>query len=160
MDFILHYYSYFLIGLLLVLLVLIVFQDVRKGIIPNLLVEGVALLGVFYGGVETLLSTVILGALGYGLYKLYPRIRGKEGIGLGDVKLMAASGLWLYPAQIPLFLIFTGLGGVLMALLWKVLKKGPKFPLGPALAFALGICIVGAQLIRFSNGYFLVCTSI
>ena len=160
MDFIHHSYPYFLIGLLLVLLVLITFQDIRKGIIPNLLVEAVALLGVFYGGIETLLSAVILGALGYGLYKLYPRIRGKEGIGFGDVKLMGASGLWLTPAQIPLFLILTGLGGVLMALLWRVLKKGPKFPLGPALAFALGICIVGAQLVRFSNVYFSVCASI
>jgi phospholipase/carboxylesterase len=150
MDFIQYSYPYFLIGLLLVLLVVIVFQDIRKGIIPNYLVGGVALVGLFYGGIETLLSAVILGALGYGLYKLYPKIRGKEGIGLGDVKLMAASGLWLHPAQIPFFLIFTGLGGVLMALLWKVLKKGPKFPLGPALAFALGICIVGGQ--NFSQG--------
>ncbi|MBL8676106.1 MAG: dienelactone hydrolase family protein [Alphaproteobacteria bacterium] len=32
-----------------------------------------------------------------------------------------------------------------MSLLWKVLKKDQKFPLGPALAFALGFCIVGGQ---------------
>lgn len=149
-DFIVFSYPYFLIGLLLILLVVISVQDIRKGIISNILVGGVTVLGLFYGGIEALLSAVILGAIGYGLYKLYPLVRGKEGLGLGDVKFMGASGLWLLPSQIPLFLILTGLGGVLTALLWKVLKKGPKFPLGPALAFALGICIVGGQ--TFSQG--------
>jgi phospholipase/carboxylesterase len=149
-DFIMFSYPYFLIGLLLVLLVVVSVQDIRKGIISNILVESVALLGLFYGGIETLPSVVILGVISYGLYKLYPLVRRKEWLGLGDVKLMGASGFWLHFSQIPLFLILTGLGGVLMALLWKVLKKGPKFPLGPALAFALGICIVGGQ--NFSQG--------
>ncbi|MDZ4322504.1 MAG: prepilin peptidase, partial [Alphaproteobacteria bacterium] len=143
-------YPYLLIALLLIILAAITIQDIQKGIIPNTLVGGVALLGLFYGGIETLLSAVILGTIGYGLYKLYPLVRAKEGIGFGDVKLMGASGLWLLPSQIPLFLILTGLGGILTALSWKVLKKGPKFPLGPALAFALGICIVGGQ--NFSQG--------
>ncbi|MBY0272551.1 MAG: prepilin peptidase [Alphaproteobacteria bacterium] len=149
-NFIVLSYPYFLIGLLLVLLVVISVQDIRKGIIPNSLVGGVAVLGLLYGGIETLLSAVILGVIGYGLYKLYPLVRAKEGLGFGDVKLMGVSGLWLSPSQIPLFFIFTGLGGILMALLWKVLKKGPKFPLGPALAFTLGICIVEGQ--NFSQG--------
>ncbi|MDK3160035.1 prepilin peptidase [Kamptonema cortianum] len=138
-------YPYLLIVLLLIFLVIISVQDILKGIIPNAFVGGVALLGLFYGGIETLLSAVILVGIGYGLYKLYPLVRSREGLGFGDVKLMGASGLWLLPAQIPFFLILTGLGGILMAILWKMLKKGPKFPLGPALAFALGICIVGGQ---------------
>lgn len=138
-------YPYLLIALLLIVLAAISVQDIRKGIISNIFVEGVALLGLFYGGIETLPSVVILGVISYGLYKLYPLMRGKEWLGLGDVKLMGASGFWLLPSQIPLFLILTGLGGVLMALLWKMLKKGPKFPLGPALAFALGFCIVEGQ---------------
>lgn len=144
-DFIKFSYPYFLISFLLIFLVAISVQDILKGIIPNAFVGGVALLGLFYGDIETLLSAVILGGIGYGIYKLYPLVCSKEGLGFGDVKLMGASGLWLFPAQIPLFLILTGLAGVLMALLWKMLKKGPKFPLGPALAFALGICIVEGQ---------------
>ena len=143
-------YPYLLIATLLIFLLAISVQDIRKGIIPNALVGGVALLGLFYGDIEALLSAVILGVIGYGFYKLYPLVRSKEGFGFGDVKLMGASGLWLLPTQISLFLILTGLGGILTALLWKVLKKGPKFPLGPALAFALGICIVGRQ--NFSQG--------
>lgn len=149
-NFIVLSYPYFLIGLLLVLLVVISVQDIRKGIIPNSLVGGVAVLGLLYGGVETILSAVILGGIGYGLYKLYPLMQAKEGLGFGDVKLMGVSGLWLLPSQTPLFLILAGLGGVLMAILWEVLKKGPKFPLGPALAFTLGICIVDGQ--NFSQG--------
>lgn len=138
-------FSLLLKSLLLILLAGISFQDIKKGLIPDSLVLGILLLGLFQVSLENLLSVMILGAGGYALYRFYPLVRGKEGLGLGDVKLIGASGLWIMPSQIPLFLILTGLGGVLMTLLWKVLKKGPRFPLGPALAFALGICIVGEQ---------------
>src|SRR3990167_5759329 len=134
--------SYLLSGLLFILLVMISLQDLRKGIIPDVLVLGLMILGLFQIEPENIFSTALLGGGSYALYKLYPIIRKKEGLGFGDVKLMVASGFWLLPSQIPLFLILAGLGGVLIALLWKVLKKGERFPLGPALAFALGISIV------------------
>ena len=64
--------------------------------------------------------------------------------------MMAISGLWLDPLQIPFFLTLSGALGVGTAFLWQSLKKGHRFPLGPALALALGICIVGDQ--GLSNG--------
>ncbi|EKE09870.1 MAG: hypothetical protein ACD_16C00100G0032 [uncultured bacterium] len=138
-------FSLLLKSLLFVLLGAISVQDIRKGLIPDSLVLGIIVLGLFQVSLEKLPSVVILGMIGYAFYIFYPLLRGKEGLGLGDVKMMVASGLWILPSQIPLFLFMTGLGGLMLALLWKVLEKGPKFPLGPALAFALGICIVGEQ---------------
>ncbi len=59
--------------------------------------------------------------------------------------MLAVVGLWLSPSQIPLFLTLGGGIGVLIALFWRLTKKGLRFPLGPALALALGICIVGGD---------------
>lgn len=128
---------------LLLILIYISYKDLREGIIPDLATAVVVLLGLIQCGLENFISVIILGTLSYGLYKFYPWWRGKEGIGFGDVKLLAAFGLWLPPFQIPIFLILTGIFGVALALIWQALKKEPQFPFGPALALALGICIVG-----------------
>lgn len=127
--------------LLLPILLAISVQDIRKGIIPNSLVLGTAILGILHSRLDHGLSVLILGGIGYSLYKLAPRFMGEEGFGFGDVKMMAACGFWLPLTDVPLFLILTGAGGVLTAFLWATLKKGPRFPLGPALALALGILI-------------------
>jgi phospholipase/carboxylesterase len=137
-------------SLLLLTLIMISLKDIKKGLIPDIYLVIIALLGLMQLTTSHSVSVFILGGLGYALYKLYPRLKGKQGLGFGDVKMMAVGGIWLVPPQIPLFLILSGIGGVLTALLWKRLNKGPRFPLGPALAFALGICIVGNH--GFSKG--------
>lgn len=137
-------------SLLFLILISISGKDFKDGVIPDVLLAILAILGLFRFGNAHLMSVLILGALAYGLYKLYPLLRKQEGLGLGDVKMMAVSGLWVEPFQIPLFLIMGGVGGVGIALLWHILKRSPRFPLGPALALALGICIVGDN--GFSKG--------
>ena len=130
-------------SLLFLILIGISLKDFRTGIIPDILLGGLAVLGILRFGGAHFLSVLILGGLSYGLYKVYPYLRGKEGLGLGDVKMLAVVGIWLSAFQIPLFLMLGGGIGVLIALFWRVTKKGLQFPLGPALALALGICIVG-----------------
>lgn len=119
------------------------FMDFRRGILPDGLLLVLALLGLWRFGGTHGLSVLLLGGGGYGLYKLYPRIRGVEGCGFGDVKMLAVCGLWLAPSQIPLFLVVSGGGGILIALIWRLLYKKERFPLGPALAVSLGICVGG-----------------
>ena len=130
---------------LILLLILISYKDLQEGIIPDLCVGGIALLGLLQHGIKNLISVLILGILSYGLYKLYPLWRGKEGIGFGDVKVMAAFGLWIAPLQLPLFLSLAGTFGLGLGLVWRIFKWGPEFPFAPALALALGICIVGGS---------------
>jgi phospholipase/carboxylesterase len=130
-------------SLLFLILIGISVKDYREGIIPDILLGLLALLGILRFGGMHILSALIVGGIAYGLYKMYPLLRKKEGLGWGDVKMMMVSGLWLKLFQIPLFLMVSGAMGVGIALLWRFFKKGPRFPLGPALALALGICIVG-----------------
>jgi prepilin peptidase CpaA len=42
------------------------------------------------------------------------------GMGMGDVKLCAAIGAWIGPAQLVLALVITGIAGGIMALCWAV----------------------------------------
>ena len=60
-------------------------------------------------------------AAGGGLFLLlaigYRRLRGREGLGLGDVKLMAALGAWLGWALLPVVLLAASVIGIVMALL-------------------------------------------
>ncbi len=130
-------------SLLFLILIGLSLKDFKEGIIPDIFLGGLAILGFLRFGATHFKSVLILGILSYGLYKIYPLLRGKEGLGLGDVKMMTVVGLWISPFQIPLFLMMTGGIGIGIALLWRITKKNLQFPLGPALALALGICIVG-----------------
>lgn len=131
-------------------LIFIGFKDIQEGIIPDLCVGLVAVLGLLQYGFDHVLSVMILGTLFYGFYKVYPLLRGKEGLGFGDVKFVAAAGVWLDPMYIPFFLFLSGAIGLIVSLIWRKVNKGPRFPFGPALALALGICIVGEN--GFSKG--------
>jgi leader peptidase (prepilin peptidase)/N-methyltransferase len=57
------------------------------------------------------------------------RLRGVEGLGLGDAKLFSAAGAWLGWQNLPAVLLVAALGGLAQAL---VLRRGPP---GRPLAF-------------------------
>lgn len=82
-------------------------------------------------------------ALGYGslwlVYWVFKRITGKEGMGYGDFKLLAALGAWLgWAALLPVVLMASLLGaGVGLVLKWRGgLREGVYVPFGPFLAAA------------------------
>jgi leader peptidase (prepilin peptidase)/N-methyltransferase len=90
------------------------------------------------------LSTALWGAVaGYlflwSVYWLFKLLTGKEGMGHGDFKLLAALGAWLgWPALVSLVLI-ASLSGVTLGLLMRMrgqLDKDGYIPFGPFLAFA------------------------
>jgi leader peptidase (prepilin peptidase)/N-methyltransferase len=73
--------------------------------------------------------------------RTYRAVRGREGLGLGDVKLMAAAGAWVGIALLPIVL-FAGavLGLAYAAVLWlrgARLGATTKLPFGPFLAGAI-----------------------
>ncbi|MCS2609367.1 prepilin peptidase [Halomonas dongshanensis] len=89
------------------------------------------------------LDDAVIGAmLGYGLlwcvYWLFKLMTGKEGMGYGDFKLLAALGAWVGWQQLPLILLASaGTGAVVGLLLLAVSGKqrGAVMPFGPFLAF-------------------------
>lgn len=84
-------------------------------------------------------------AVGYGLIwsvaTLYRRLRGIEGLGLGDAKLLAAAGAWVGVTGLPSVLLWACAGGLLHALARSggALHGGLAIPFGPALALGFWI---------------------
>ena len=91
-------------------------------------------------------------ALGYCGFRLldfaYLAIRGRQGLGAGDAKLLGAAGAWLGLPALPYVILTAGLIGIFMAL-----PAGRKFGLrreqqiafGPALALAFFLCRICAS---------------
>ncbi|MEO6699010.1 MAG: A24 family peptidase [Paraperlucidibaca sp.] len=86
-------------------------------------------------------ESVTASALSYGVFwglaagfKLFT---GRDGLGGGDTKLLAALGAWLGPWVLPNLLLMASLIGLVFALWWRW-RKGEHgaFAFGPALAIA------------------------
>ncbi len=81
-------------------------------------------------------------AIGYLLRWIIYVWKKKEGLGLGDVKFLAAAGTMIAPENLAFFLFVSGFIGLITALIWKILGKGERFPFGPSLSLSLFIIIV------------------
>lgn len=86
---------------------------------------------------------VIGAAAGYlalwSVYWLFKLITGKEGMGYGDFKLLAAIGAWLGWQALPLTVLLSSLVGALVGIVLIVLAKRGRnvpIPFGPYLAAA------------------------
>ncbi len=88
------------------------------------------------------LAPVMGVALAYSLRRWMWAWKRQEGLGLGDVKLAAAIGMFLDAERITTFLFISGVLGIFTAFLWKLRGKGQCFPFGPALCMALFLCLV------------------
>jgi len=93
-------------------------------------------------GIYTSLHNAVLGAvIGYlalwSVYWLFKLITGKEGMGYGDFKLLAALGAWMGWEMLPLIILLSSLVGAVVGItLMLVLKHGRNIPIpfGPYLA--------------------------
>jgi leader peptidase (prepilin peptidase)/N-methyltransferase len=93
-------------------------------------------------GVFADLQSAVLGAvIGYlalwSVYWLFKLVTGKEGMGYGDFKLLAALGAWLGWQMLPLIIILSSLvGAVVGVVLIVVARHGRNVPIpfGPYLA--------------------------
>lgn len=96
------------------------------------------------------LSTALWGAvLGYlslwSVYWIFKLITGKEGMGFGDFKLLAALGAWLGWNYLPTIILLSSLIGLAFALLFMIFsgnKKSAPIAFGPYLAVAGWICLL------------------
>lgn len=112
--------------------------------LPNLLTLTLFITGVMYVVItpEADVWQHIIGA-GVGLIffpavnALYKVLRGRDGIGLGDAKLMAGIGMWLGWIQLPPVLLVASISGILyggcMALATRQAIATAKIPFGPFL---------------------------
>lgn len=115
------------------------------------------------GGLPTLRDAVIGAMAGYLslwlVYQAFLRLTGKEGMGHGDFKLLAALGAWLGWQMLPLVILLSAVVGALCGLLLILLRgrdRQQPLPFGPYLAGAGFIALLwGRPLVdgylRFSG---------
>ena len=103
----------------------------------------------------------IIGALaGYlslwAIYHLFKLATGKEGMGYGDFKLLAAIGAWVGWQALPVVILFSSIVGAATGILLILLKgreRSQPIPFGPFLACAGWITLLwGQDIIRFYLG--------
>jgi leader peptidase (prepilin peptidase) / N-methyltransferase len=136
---------------------LLAWIDLREGIIPDWLNLGIALLGIIRGAsiggwpfvAEVVVEAVLVGVVIWLLRWIYFRLRSRQGLGLGDVKLLAASTLWIGMVGVPVQLLVAALTALAAALLLHVagnrMTRHTALPFGPFLAFGLMVAILLQQ---------------
>lgn len=114
--------------------------------LPNLITATFFIVGLLFiytympSQLEGHLVGAIVGLLFFPLLNLlYKALRGRDGVGLGDAKLLAGIGVWLGWAALPLVLLVGSLAGLVYAF-YLYLEKGDtiasmKLPFGPFLCF-------------------------
>ena len=108
---------------------------------------------------DSLLGAVAGGGLLYFLVELYFRLRHKEGMGLGDVKMMAMAGFFLGPKLVLLTIWLASISGALVGgsfiLLSRKDWKAFELPFGSFLGIAaLVVAVWGKELLYWYLGYF------
>ncbi len=96
------------------------------------------------------LQSSVFGAMaGYlilwSIYQLFKLITGKEGMGYGDFKLLAALGAWMGWAMLPQIILLSSLVGAIVGIsliIFKKQDKGSAIPFGPYLATAGWIAFI------------------
>ena len=88
------------------------------------------------------------------VYYLFKIIIGKEGMGYGDFKLLAALGAWMGPFLLPLIVLLSSfVGAVIGIILLKIRKKNQPFAFGPYIAIAGWIAFIwGEQIMKIYLG--------
>ena len=161
-SFLIIYYLYgislttILLMILFLSFLIIFFIDLKHYIIPDILTFPMMALGFFKSFDPNLnpifpnyINSLIGGIIGYGIIWLliifYKKIRNKEGMGLGDAKLLAVIGFWFGWISIPIIIFLSStiaLTIVIPDLLKKSKKISSQIPFGPYIILATLIFIV------------------
>ncbi|WP_297917514.1 A24 family peptidase [Metallibacterium sp.] len=140
--------------------------DLRTQLLPDQLTLPLLWLGLLLALAPVFVAPeqAILGAaLGYlalwSVYWAFKLLTGKEGMGYGDFKLLAALGAWMGAwALLPIVLISSIVGALIGSLYLALSRKGHGVPIpfGPYLAIAGWIWLLaGSMLAHWYLGFFM-----
>ncbi|EAS47288.1 type 4 prepilin-like proteins leader peptide processing enzyme [marine gamma proteobacterium HTCC2207] len=126
--------------------------DFREQLLPDQITLPLLWLGLFanLNGTFVPLNEAVVGALaGYlslwSVFWLFKLITGKEGMGYGDFKLLAALGAWMGWQMLPLIIILSTFVGALVGvagLLMNTRERQVPMAFGPFLAMAGWIALI------------------
>ena len=127
-------------------LLVIIFIDIRLQIIPDVISLPGIVLGVVFSLVNTsvtwqdsLIGLFAGGGVLYALALLYTILRKIDGMGGGDIKLLAMIGAWLGWQSLPFVILASSMTGSIFGLIAMQRQKlggQTRIPFGPFLSFA------------------------
>lgn len=131
-------------------LVVLAFVDARSKLLPDVLTLPLLWLGLAIQlfpetrtvGLELSVIGAIAGYLPLWVFAhLYKLIRGRDGLGMGDLKLLAAMGAWSGPFVLPQVLLLAALLAIGVFVVERVLRRSTagiheERPFGPAIVAA------------------------
>ena len=133
---------FFILGLSFII---IFFIDLKHYIIPNVLTFSLMVIGfvksfdpnlnpIFPNFINSLIGGIFGYLIIWSIIYFYKQVRNKEGMGLGDAKLLSAIGFWFGWISIP-FVIFLSSIIALLFVIPSLMKKSKKLssqiPFGP-----------------------------
>ena len=150
-----------LFGCALVVLFVI---DLQHRILPNVITVPGTIIGLALslflppGWVSSFIGVAVGGGMLFGIAETYYRIRGVQGLGMGDVKMLAMIGAFLGWQLALVTLVLASCGGALVGVALIVTKRGgmqAALPFGTFLAVAAAIAAVaGDWLVTWYLAYY------
>ncbi|MCV6589320.1 MAG: A24 family peptidase [Marinobacterium sp.] len=126
--------------------------DYDHQLLPDTLTLPLLWLGLLVNSysVFTTLHLAVFGAAGgymilWSIYHLFRLITGKEGMGYGDFKLLAALGAWVGGDKLPVLIFISAFIASVLGILMMALgrhNRGQPMPFGPFLAMAGWIALL------------------
>ena len=151
-----------LLGLLLTwVLITLTFIDFDTQLLPDRFTLPLAALGLgintftIYTSPSSAIWGYLIGFLCLWIvYYLFKVITGKEGMGYGDFKLLAALGAWMGPMMLPLIILLSSVvGAIIGIILMKMRGENQTFAFGPYIAIAGWIAFLwGDQIMKVYLG--------
>lgn len=143
-------------------LIALAFIDLDTFFLPDDITLPLLWTGLLFNlwGVFTDLHSAVIGAIGgymalWSVFWLFKLATGKEGMGYGDFKLLAAIGAWLGWKMLPLTILLSSFVGAAIGILLMVVARHGRnvpIPFGPYLAIAGLIALLYGDAI---NKYYL-----
>ena len=137
--------------------------DIDTQLLPDNMTIPLMWAGVLasFWSIHTDLVSSVIGAMaGYlilwSIYHLFRLLTGKEGMGYGDFKLLAALGAWMGWQMLPLTILLSSVVGAVVGLVLMGtgrMKRDKPMPFGPFIAAAGWIALIwGEKIMNFYIG--------
>ena len=137
------------------ILLIMIITDLEHYFIPNSTQIALFIVAIIYhltseesfGFQYYAISAASFLLFGLALHYGFLFIAKKHAIGIDDIKFFTVAGFLLGVHQFPIFMIFSGLIGMVFGSIWQKLMKDTTFPFAPALAISLMICLLFGNIL-------------
>ena len=144
-------------------LIIIFFIDLKHFIIPDVITFPLIIIGFLKSFDPNLneifpnyINSLIGGCFGYGIIWgiifFYKKLKNKEGMGLGDAKLLAVVGFWFGLESVPFVILLSSVIALLVVLpdlIRKTKKMSTQIPFGPYIIIGNLIYLLFEDKLKF-----------